>query len=170
MVNPVYILYISIMKKINLKKIALGLLAVLVIIQFIPTTKNNGEALGENDIAHLVNVPADVQKILEVSCNDCHSNHTNYPWYSQIQPLGFWLDEHIEDGKTHLNFTEYATYKKKRQLHKLDEIAEMVEEHEMPLSSYTLIHTDAKLSDEQQTLLITWAKETKNLLKDSTAH
>lgn len=156
------------MKKLNVKKIGLGVLAVFVILQFIPTTKNNGEALGEQDIAHVVSVPADVQEILNVSCNDCHSNHTNYPWYSKIQPIGFWLDEHIEDGKTHLNFSEYATYKKKRQLHKLDEIAEMVEEHEMPLSSYTLIHTNAKLSAEQQSRLITWAKESKQLLADTT--
>jgi hypothetical protein len=156
------------MKKLNLKKIGLGVLAVLVILQFIPTTKNNGEALGEQDIAHVVSVPADVQEILNVSCNDCHSNHTTYPWYSKIQPIGFWLDEHVEDGKTHLNFSEYATYKKKRQLHKLDEIAEMIEEHEMPLSSYTLIHTNAKLTAEQQSRLITWAKESKKLLADST--
>ncbi len=156
------------MKKIPFNKIVIGLLILLVVIQFIPTTKNSGEAMGENDIAHLVNVPADVQEILNVSCNDCHSNHTNYPWYSKIQPIGFWLDEHVEDGKTHLNFSEYATYKKKRQLHKLDEIAEMVEEHEMPLSSYTLIHTNAKLTAEQQSRLITWAKETKKLLADST--
>lgn len=156
------------MKKIPFKKIALGLLILLVVIQFIPTTKNNGEAIGENDIAHVVTVPADVQEILNVSCNDCHSNHTNYPWYSKLQPIGFWLDNHVNEGKHELNFSEFATYKKKRKLHKLDEIAEMVEEHEMPLSSYTLIHTNAKLTAEQQSRLITWAKETKKLLADST--
>lgn len=155
------------MKKINFKKIGLGLLGVLIIIQFIPNTKNSGDALGENDISHVVIVPGDVQEILNVSCNDCHSNHTNYPWYSNIQPIGFWLDNHVNEGKQELNFSEFATYKKKRQLHKLDEIAEMIEEHEMPLSSYTLIHTDAKLTNEQQTMLINWAKETKNTLKDS---
>lgn len=158
------------MKKLNFKAIGLGLLAALVIIQFIPTAKNSGESSGKNDIAHVVNMPSDIQEILKVSCNDCHSNHTYYPWYSKIQPVGFWLDHHVDEGKQELNFSEFATYKKKRQLHKLDEIAEMIEEHEMPLSSYTFIHTDAILSPEQQTLLINWAKETKKLLNDTTAH
>ena len=155
------------MKKVPFKKIGLALLAILVIIQFIPTTRNNGDALGDQDIAHVVNVPADVQEMLKVSCNDCHSNHTDYPWYSKVQPLGFWLDHHVNEGKEELNFSEFATYKKKRQLHKLDEIVEMIEEHEMPLSSYTLIHTNAILTAEQQTRLMSWAREAKNALKDS---
>lgn len=158
------------MKKLTLKNIGLALLALLVLIQFIPTAKNKGEALGENDIAHVVNVPSHIQEILKVSCNDCHSNHTNYPWYSKIQPVGFWLDHHVDEGKQELNFSEFAIYKKKRQLHKLDEIVEMVEEHEMPLYSYTFIHTHATLTPDQQTVLVNWAKETKNLLKDSVAH
>lgn len=156
------------MKKINIKNIGIALLAILLLIQFIPTAKNNGESAGENDIAHVVDMPADVQATLKVSCYDCHSNHTEYPWYSKLQPLGFWLDHHVDEGKRELNFSEFATYKKKRQLHKLDEVVEMLEAQEMPLSSYTLIHTDAKLSAVQQTQLILWAKETKNLLKDST--
>ena len=136
------------MKKLHFKNIGLALLAVLVLIQFIPTAKNSGEALGQNDIAHVVNMPADIQEILKESCNDCHSNHTDYPWYSKIQPVGFWLNHHVDEGKGELNFSEFATYKKKRQLHKLDEIVEMIEEHEMPLSSYTLIHSDAQWLDD----------------------
>ncbi|MES2779632.1 MAG: heme-binding domain-containing protein [Bacteroidota bacterium] len=157
------------MKKLNFKNIGFTLLAVLVLIQFIPTAKNNGEAFGENDIAHVVTVPADVQEILKESCNDCHSNHTDYPWYSKVQPVGFWLNDHVNEGKHELNFSEFATYKKKRQLHKLDEVVEMIDEHEMPLSSYTLIHKNAVLSSEQQYSLVNWAKQAKVLLQDSTA-
>ena len=81
-----------------------------------------------------------------------------------------WLDHHVEEGVDELNFSEFATYKLKRQLHKLDEIVEMIEEHEMPLSSYTLIHTNAKLSEAQEMRLMQWAKESKQALQDSTAH
>lgn len=157
------------MKKITLKNIGIGLLLILVVIQFIPTEKNSGEMTGLNHISTIVPVPENINQILVTSCNDCHSNSTVYPWYSRIQPVGFWLDHHVDEGKGELNFSEFATYRKKRQLHKLDEIVEMVEEHEMPLSSYTLIHGDAKLSIEQQAYLVNWAKETKALLKDSTA-
>jgi hypothetical protein len=145
------------MKKINFKKIGIALAAMLVILQFIRPTKNEGTALTETDIAHTINVPADVQQILETSCYDCHSNHTNYPWYTNIQPIGLWMQHHVDEGKEELNFSEFKTYKLKRQKHKLEEIAEQVNEHEMPLSSYTLIHKNAALTPEQITLLSNWA-------------
>ncbi len=155
------------MKRLTLKNIAITLLVIIVALQFVPGDKNSGEEYGANDLSTIVSVPDNVKQVLHTSCNDCHSNKTNYPWYSSIQPVRLWLDHHVDEGKDELNFSEFATYKKKRQLHKLDEIVEMLEDHEMPLSSYTLIHTDAKLSAEQQTLLINWAKDTKVLLKDS---
>lgn len=157
------------MKKLTFKNIAIALLIIIVGLQFIPGDQNIGEEYGANDISSIAAVPEDVKQILHTSCNDCHSNNTNYPWYSQIQPVRLWLDDHVDEGKHELNFSEFATYKKKRQLHKLDEIVEMITEHEMPLFSYTMIHTDAKLSPEQQTLLTNWARETKELLKDSVA-
>jgi hypothetical protein len=160
------------MKKLTFKNFLLGLGILFILIQFIRPAKTNGasgSARGPNDITHVVNVPADVQQILNTSCNDCHSNHTNYPWYTNIQPVGLWLDHHVDEGVSEINFSTFATYKRKRQLHKLDEIAEMIEEHEMPLSSYTLMHTNAKLSDAQEQVLINWAKAAKQALQDSPA-
>lgn len=160
------------MKKPTLKNTLLGLGISVVLIQFIRPARTNGasgSAHGPDDITHVVDVPPDVQQILSTSCNDCHSNHTNYPWYTNIQPVGLWLDHHVDEGVSELNFSTFATYKRKRQLHKLDEIAEMIEEHEMPLSSYTLIHTNAKLSDVQQQVLTNWVKAAKLALQESTA-
>jgi len=150
-----------------MKKILYVLLAALVVIQFIRLSKNSGTASGPNDIQHTVKVAEPVMTILEKSCYDCHSNHTDYPWYTHIQPIGLWLDHLVDEGVHELNFSEFATYKRKRQLHKLDEIVEMIEEHEMPLSSYTLIHTDAKLFESQERVLISWAKSTKLALQDT---
>lgn len=147
------------MKYFNFKKIGLGLVAILVILQFVRPTKNEGMALTENDILHFDSVPADVQKILETSCYDCHSNHTTYPWYTNIQPVGLWMQWHVNEGKEELNFSEFNTYKPKRQKHKFEEISEVIEEGEMPLWSYTLIHSETKLSPEQKTLLTNWAKQ-----------
>ena len=106
--------------------------------------------------------------ILQTSCFDCHSNYTNYPWYTNIQPIGWWLNHHVDEGKEELNFSEFESYSLKRKLHKLEEIKEMVEEGEMPLSSYTLIHGDTKLSPEQKEILYTWVTETRLYLSDST--
>lgn len=145
------------MKKINFKKVGIALAAMLVILQFIRPTRNGSWEKSEDDISLAINVPGDVYQILNTSCYDCHSNHTTYPWYTNIQPLGLWMQHHVDEGKAELNFSEFKTYTLKRQKHKLEEIAEQVNEHEMPLSSYTLIHKNASLSPEQMTLLTNWA-------------
>jgi hypothetical protein len=146
------------MKKYFTKKIILGsLLVILITIQFIRPAKNQGEASGPEDITNSVNVPADVKNILVTSCYDCHSNYTNHMWYENIQPIGWWIANHINEGKRELNFSVFNTYKDKRKAHKFEEIGEMVSEDEMPMSSYTWIHRKAKLNDEQKRLLINWA-------------
>lgn len=147
------------MKYFNLKKIGLVLVALLIILQFIRPTKNDGVSFSENEITKSITVPAEVQTILEKSCFDCHSNHTSYPWYTNIQPLGLWMQWHVNEGKEELNFSEFKTYNTKRQKHKLEEIGEVIQKDEMPLWSYTMIHTETKLSDEQKTLLNNWAKQ-----------
>jgi hypothetical protein len=110
-----------------------------------------------NDITRHYSIPENVQEILKRSCTDCHSNHTNYPWYSNIQPVGWWLQYHIDEGKHELNFSEFATYTPKRQHHKMEETIEMIEQNEMPLNSYLWIHHDAKLNDADKKTLIDWA-------------
>jgi hypothetical protein len=134
------------------------------IIQFIRPSKNTGEVYTNNDISHSVDVPANVKNILEKSCNDCHSNNTIYPWYTNIQPLGWWLNHHVNEGVEELNFSEFNTYKLRRKLHKLEEIAEQVKEGEMPLGTYTWIHSEAKLTVAEQQILIDWALNSKALL------
>jgi hypothetical protein len=141
-----------------LKKILIGLLIVLVLIQFIRPARNRSNVPALNDITAHYAVPNDVQVVLQRACNDCHSNNTTYPWYANIQPFGLWLQNHIDEGKEHLNFSEFGSYNKKKQAHKMEEVAEMVEEDEMPLASYTWIHRDAKLSKEDKDLLLAWSK------------
>ncbi|HTN46097.1 MAG TPA: heme-binding domain-containing protein [Flavipsychrobacter sp.] len=139
-----------------LKKILIGLVTVLVVIQFIRPAKNQSDDHSK-DISKVVTMPADVQTILKTACYDCHSNHTTYPWYDQIQPVRWWVEHHIREGKEHLNFSEFATYPKKKQTNKLDEIAETVEAGEMPLQSYTIMHKDARLTPRQKDILVSWA-------------
>lgn len=142
-----------------MKKIGIALFAILVLIQFIRPERNGNWEKSDNDISMAINVPSNLQQILETSCYDCHSNHTTYPWYTNIQPIGLWMQHHVDEGKEELNFSEFKTYKPKRQKHKLEEIAEQVNEHEMPLSSYTLIHKNAILTPEQNVALVSWAKQ-----------
>jgi hypothetical protein len=139
------------------KKILIGLLAVLVVIQFIRPVKNNGIGIAANDItAVYTDMPQQVQTLLQQKCYDCHSHSTQYPWYANIQPVAWWLADHVEEGKQHLNFSEFKTYNPEKAAHKLEEVVEEVAEGEMPLKSYTLIHRDAVVTTEELNLLRDW--------------
>lgn len=139
------------------KKIGWALLIIIVVIQFIRPEKNKAATVSANNISQHYAVPPEVDKILSRACNDCHSNNTNYPWYSNIQPVGWWLANHVKEGKEHLNFSEFASYEPKRQHHKLEEVLEMVKENEMPLDSYLWIHDEAKLTADEKKTLLLWA-------------
>lgn len=142
-------------------KILLGLLIIFIAIQFIKPTRNINPPTQQGSIISYVNVPEDVHSILKRACYDCHSNNTKYPWYADIQPVAWYLAHHVNEGKEKLNFDEFASYSAKKQDHKLEEVVETVEEGEMPISSYTFIHKEAKLSEQEKAQLIDWAKKAR---------
>jgi hypothetical protein len=141
-----------------------ALLAALVLIQFVRPAKNESNDM-TNDIAKTFPVPEAVQSVLKTCCYDCHSNYTKDPWYAQIQPVGLWLADHVKEGKKEVNFNEFSSYKPRRQYKKFDEIMEQVKEGEMPLSSYTLIHRDAVLTEQQKTLVLNWAQAMRDTMQ-----
>lgn len=145
-----------------LRKLLLGLLAFLVIIQFIRPTKNESPGPFPNDITTQYAMPAEVATVLKRSCFDCHSNNTEYPWYASIQPVAWWLNGHITGAKEELNFSEFTTYSPKKARHKLEEVADAVTEGWMPLKSYLWGHPDAKLSPEEAKLIADWANGIRN--------
>lgn len=151
-----------------LKKILIGLVLVLIVIQFIRPEKNDSNEL-TYDISTTYEIPKEVNHLLAVSCNDCHSNKTEYPWYANVQPVTWWLNDHIVDGKRHLNFSTFTKLPIAVQNHKLEETIEMVEKKEMPLASYTNfgLHSEANLTDEQRKMLTDWAKEQMDYLKNT---
>ncbi|MCB9360486.1 MAG: heme-binding domain-containing protein [Flavobacteriales bacterium] len=140
------------------KKILIGVVLLLVIIQFFRIDKTNPEVIQENDFIAITNPPEEIAAIIKTSCYDCHSFETKYPWYTNISPIAWWVKHHINEGREELNFSEWGTFKEKRKKHKLEECIEMVEENEMPLESYLITHSDSKLSDSQKTELLKWFK------------
>jgi Haem-binding domain len=141
------------------------LLVAFIAIQFFRPTKNISLAASQNDIIAKYAVPQDVQSILKASCYDCHSNNTAYPWYNNIQPVAWFLADHVKEGKKELNFSEFATYRVSRQYRKFEEIGNEVKEGEMPLSSYTIIHGNAKLNEEQRATIIRWVISTRDSMQ-----
>lgn len=144
------------------QKWLIGAVVLLVTAQFIRPAKNLSTGYSVKNIGNLYTVPEDVKKILSVSCNDCHSNNTNYPWYNSIQPIGWWLAHHINEGKEELNFDEFAAYSLRKQYHKLEETEELIADGEMPLKSYTWTHTNAILDEMQKQTLIKWSKSIRS--------
>lgn len=145
------------------KKIAWALLIIFVAMQFYRPEKN--EATGDHLSKFLseTNPPEEVSGILKSSCYDCHSDHTSYPWYNQVAPVSWWLADHIEEGREHLNFSAWESYSPKKKDHKLEEVVETVESAEMPLNEYTWTHSEANLTDTQRKAVMDWAQRTRNL-------
>ena len=141
-----------------IKNILLIFLLVFVVAQFFRPEKNLG-AYSSIDFFLEETSPSDeVKTILKESCYDCHSDYTKYPWYSNITPVNFWLANHIKAGKKHFNVSNWEGNSLDRKDHKIEELIEEVEEKKMPLTSYTLTHSQAKLSDKQIKSIIDWAK------------
>ena len=151
--------------KIFFKRFLIFLLIAFLFIQFFRSTKNVSAAVAVNDISTKYTIPENVHAVLKASCFDCHSNNTKYPWYNNIQPVAWYLADHVKEGKKELNFNEFAGYKVAKQYRKLEEIINEVEMDEMPIESYTLIHGGAKLSLPQKTMIINWATVLRDTIK-----
>jgi len=145
-------------------KILLAAGFALIAIQFIQPNQNKNNQVSAADILKTVSIPDNVQAILKTACYDCHSNNTVYPWYANIQPIGWLMANHIKEGKSELNFSEFGSYSSRRQISKLNGIANSIRDDIMPLSSYKLMHKNAKLSTNQKTLIIYWAQQLKDSL------
>ena len=141
-----------------MKKILVILLVAFVIIQFFPIDKNNPEPTPQLDFLNIKNTPDHIKTLVRNGCYDCHSNETKYVWYSKVQPIGWFLKKHIDEGRKHLNFSTFATYEPKRQAHKLFEVGEMIEQKEMPLDSYVVGHPEANLTDTERQEMVQYFK------------
>lgn len=143
------------------KRILIVLLLLFAGLQFFRPGKNLSESPATSDISTAFTISPEVQQILAVACNDCHTNNTRYPWYAEIQPVGWFLNNHIVEGKKRLNFSEFASYAPRRQYHKLEEIAEQVESGEMPFPVYLVTHADARLTESQKKAISAFVQDAR---------
>jgi hypothetical protein len=150
-------------KYFTFKNIAVFLVFLLLTIQSIRIDKTTDPVNPATDFIALTSANSEVANSLKIACYDCHSNQPTYPWYTNIAPVSWWIKHHIDEGSHHLNFSIWGTYKEKRKNHKLDECIEMIEEGEMPMSSYTIMHSEAKLTDAQKLQLVEFFKAQKTV-------
>jgi ribosomal protein S20 len=146
-----------------IKKIVLSGIVLFLLMQLNQPARNvDYEQVSPLSFSKTFLVPVKVQTILQTSCFDCHSNNSNYPWYSNIQPVRAFMDSHIKEGKENLNFSEFGTYSTRKQQSKLDRMIKQIKSDEMPLASYTIIHRNAALNKKSKVVLLQWIEETKD--------
>jgi hypothetical protein len=152
------------MKLIKIILLTAGI--ILIAIQFLQPSRNKNEVITDTDISKVLSVPDNVRIILKGACYDCHSNNTNYPWYSNIQPIGWYLANHIIKAKEDLNFSEFGGYSSRIQESKLNAIADEITDNGMPLPSYRLLHKNARLGGNEKILLTNWAQHSAESLPE----
>nr|WP_209789073.1 heme-binding domain-containing protein [Chryseobacterium sp. PvR013] len=146
----------------HMKNILLGFVLIFLLIQIIQPARNiDYGQVPSTDISKVYKLPANVQSVLRNSCYDCHSNSTHYPFYSYIQPLSYYLEKHIKKGKEELNFNEWGSYSRRKQTNKLESIVNQIQQKKMPLTSYTYLHPEAKLSEKQIEEIVHWIELTQ---------
>src|SRR5690554_1021885 len=138
------------------KLIFMVLLAVLLLMQLARPQKNLSPSPAGKAFVDTFKVGEQVNAILAVSCYDCHSNSTNYPWYSEIQPMAWLMEKHVKDGKEKLNFDELPSYGRRKLNSKFTQITKQVEQGKMPLNSYLWMHAGSRLSMEDKELLVNY--------------
>ncbi len=145
--------------KPKFKTILLILVGLLLVAQFIPIDRSVPQADPSADFLTAVGAPPAIANLIKGACYDCHSYQSEYPWYAKVAPLSFWIQGHINGGREHLNFSEWTSYPAEKAAHKLEEGYEEVQDRHMPMKSYTWLHPEAKLSDEQVSALAQWFQQ-----------
>jgi hypothetical protein len=142
------------------------LLVAFVAIQFFPTDKPKVSLSNENDLIFNNQLPEEISATLKESCYDCHSNETKYPWYSYVAPVSWLVVRDINLGREALNFSHWERQNKIDKAKYLDEIIEEILDENMPMPIYTIMHPDARLSEEEIQLLTVWAESYAESLFD----
>lgn len=133
-------------------------------LQFTSPSRINPPIDESKTLHALTDVPADVSALLTRSCNDCHSNQTKWLWYTHIAPASWFTVGHVNDGRSELNFSEWGNYNDRMKQTRLAALCELVKQGEMPLPSYTILHSDAILSPEERKLICDWTEKERSRL------
>jgi len=146
--------------KLNGRIILYLLLGSFVIIQFFRVEKNVSDEVPASDFfLQNPSIPDSIGMTIRTSCYDCHSNHTAYPWYAEVAPVSWLINQHISNGKHELNFSEFGNLDKQKKIAVLNHICEVIEDGEMPPANYLWLHKDAVLDENDVEALCDWADE-----------
>jgi len=150
--------------KRNMTRMVVLLIILFAVIQLYSPERTNPPVDPSNTIFALVPVPQEVRTVLERSCFDCHSNETRWPWYSALAPARWIVVADVEEGREHLNFSEFRRYKSMRAIAKADMICEQLQNGTMPLANYLTLHPGARVSPQERDLICDWVESIRDTL------
>jgi hypothetical protein len=153
--------------KSPLKFILLALITIMVIIQFLGVDRTLPLSPPTDDVFSVLDAREEIEMLLKSACYDCHSNQTQYPWYSYIAPVSWMIQDHVLEGRKQINFSTWATYPEQKAIEKLEDCFEVLAKEQMPLESYQWLHSEAQLTEAERVRLISWFRKSKLGLTNS---
>lgn len=150
-----------------IKFVVIGCVVLFLGLQFIRPARTNPAVDESQTVDARAQPPSPVKDILNRACSDCHSNKTEWPWYTNVAPLSWWITDHVNQGRQKLNLSEWAKLDRDRQGKKLQQICDEVTDGGMPLSSYLPMHPKAKLSEQDKKTLCDWTAAERAALSSS---
>jgi len=148
------------MKRVPAKWMVLGVVAVLILIQFIKPSRTNPAVVPSRSLEAHVDVPPEVQAVLKRSCYDCHSSSTVWPWYSQVAPVSWYVAHDVNAGRRHVNFQNWeAQVNEQEGKEHLGLICKLVREGDMPPVEYRFIHRQTPVSPEETSAICAWSQK-----------
>jgi hypothetical protein len=149
--------------KSKLKWIFGALVVAFVLLQLTNPARTNPPVV--SDLMATNAPPPSVAALLHAACYDCHSYETKWPWYSRIAPASWLVASDVNEGRHHLNLSDWPATRPDWQVRRLENMSEEIESGEMPPKKYTLIHADARFTDSQRKTLTDWLDAQAEQLK-----
>jgi hypothetical protein len=140
--------------KKNLKWIIVAAVAAFAALQLTNPPHTNPPV--KNDFLTLMNPSPKIAAMFRSACYDCHSDETHWPWYSSVAPMSWQIAQDVNEGRAQLNLSEWPSDNPQRAWKKMENMSEEIDQKDMPLNKYTLIHKDARLTDDQRNELTQW--------------
>jgi len=142
-------------------KVGLGVLVLLLAIQMIPVSPSNPPVEPARTIYSIQAVPEPVKEVFSQSCNNCHSDETEWPWYSHIAPMSWLISRDVRRARGVINLSQWGTYSVKQRQEKLEDICEQLANGEMPERRYLLFHHDARVTQSQRKVVCDWTDDAR---------
>ena len=135
------------------------LLMVFIVSQFVRPARTNPATDPTRSLLHVRPIPTHVASTLDRACRDCHSNDTEWPWYSNVAPVSWFVIDHVNHGRSHFNYSDWSRYDAEESRRLLATMCRLAREQEMPLSSYTWMHRQSRLRPADIDALCSWTAE-----------